>query len=41
MGDKTRMLEGGCQAYMAKPISVGRFLDTIRTLLAARGDKAI
>lgn len=40
-GDETRMLEGGCQAYMAKPISVGRFLDTIRTLLAARDDKAI
>ncbi|HEV7156873.1 MAG TPA: response regulator [Caulobacteraceae bacterium] len=40
-GDETRMLEGGCQAYMAKPISVGRFLDTIRTLLAGRDQKPI
>jgi two-component system cell cycle response regulator DivK len=40
-GDETRMLEGGCQAYMAKPISVGRFLDTIRTLLARRDQKPI
>ena len=35
-GDEARILEGGCEAYMAKPISVGRFLDTISTLLAAR-----
>jgi two-component system cell cycle response regulator DivK len=32
-GDESRILEGGCEAYIAKPISVGRFLDTIRRLL--------
>ena len=32
-GDETRMLEGGCEAYMAKPISVSRFLETIARLL--------
>lgn len=38
-GDEARILEGGCEAYMAKPISVGRFLDTIKTLLEARARK--
>lgn len=33
-GDETRMLSGGCEAYMAKPISVATFLETIRRLLA-------
>jgi two-component system cell cycle response regulator DivK len=32
-GDKARMLEGGCEAYLAKPISVASFLDTIRRLV--------
>ena len=32
-GDETRILEGGCEAYVAKPISVGPFLETIRRLL--------
>jgi len=39
-GDEARILEGGCEAYMAKPISVGRFLDTIKSLLEARARKA-
>lgn len=29
-GDEERIREGGCEAYIAKPISVPRFLDTIR-----------
>jgi two-component system, cell cycle response regulator DivK len=33
-GDETRIREGGCEAYIAKPISVGHFLETIRRLLA-------
>ena len=33
-GDETRILEGGCEAYIAKPISVAVFLETIRRLLA-------
>src|ERR1700753_3242304 len=29
-GDEERIREGGCEAYISKPISVGHFLDTIR-----------
>jgi two-component system cell cycle response regulator DivK len=32
-GDEERIREGGCEAYISKPISVGPFLDTIRKLL--------
>jgi two-component system cell cycle response regulator DivK len=32
-GDETRILDGGCEAYIAKPISVVAFLETIRRLL--------
>jgi len=32
-GDEARMLEGGCEAYLAKPISVATFLETIRRLI--------
>ncbi len=38
-GDEERIREGGCEAYIAKPISVVRFIETVRqfvgdTLLA-------
>lgn len=29
-GDEERIREGGCQAYIAKPISVQRFIETVR-----------
>ena len=32
-GDEERIREGGCEAYISKPISVGHFLETIRKLL--------
>ena len=32
-GDEERIREGGCEAYVSKPISVSRFLDTIRELV--------
>jgi len=32
-GDEERIREGGCEAYISKPISVVHFLDTIRNLL--------
>ena len=32
-GDEERIREGGCEAYISKPISVVHFLDTIRKLL--------
>lgn len=35
-GDEARIREGGCEAYIAKPISVTVFLDTIRRLLEPR-----
>jgi two-component system cell cycle response regulator DivK len=33
-GDEERIREGGCEAYISKPISVVHFLDTIRRLIA-------
>lgn len=32
-GDEERIREGGCEAYISKPISVVHFLDTIKRLL--------
>ena len=29
-GDEQKIREGGCEAYIAKPISVGQFLETVR-----------
>ncbi|MFM8820540.1 MAG: response regulator [Phenylobacterium sp.] len=33
-GDEERIRQGGCEAYISKPISVSGFLETIRQLLA-------
>ncbi len=32
-GDEEKMREGGCEAYIAKPISVPNFLETIKKVL--------
>jgi two-component system, cell cycle response regulator DivK len=32
-GDEERILQGGCEAYLSKPISVGKFIATIRHFL--------
>lgn len=32
-GDEERIRQGGCEAYISKPISVTRFLETVRTYL--------
>ena len=32
-GDEERIRDGGCAAYIAKPISVSRFLETMRRVL--------
>ncbi|HEV2365208.1 MAG TPA: response regulator [Caulobacteraceae bacterium] len=32
-GDEERIREGGCEAYIAKPIAVGPFLETVRKFL--------
>ena len=39
-GDEERIREGGCEAYLSKPISVGKFIETIRRFLAVpEGDR--
>ena len=35
-GDEERIREGGCEAYLSKPISVGKFIETIRHFLGTR-----
>ncbi len=30
-GDEERIREGGCEAYLSKPISVAKFIETVRT----------
>ncbi|WP_310619505.1 response regulator [Flexibacterium corallicola] len=32
-GDEERIRQGGCEAYISKPISVGKFLQTVRSFL--------
>ena len=32
-GDEEKIREGGCEAYIAKPISVTKFLDTVKGFL--------
>jgi two-component system cell cycle response regulator DivK len=32
-GDEERIREGGCEAYLSKPISVAKFLATVRSFL--------
>jgi two-component system cell cycle response regulator DivK len=34
-GDEERIREGGCEAYLSKPISVAKFIQTVRTYLDA------
>ena len=31
--DEERIREGGCEAYLSKPISVAKFIETIRRFL--------
>ncbi|HIF10932.1 MAG TPA: response regulator [Sneathiellales bacterium] len=32
-GDEEKILEGGCEAYLAKPISVDLFIETVKSFL--------
>jgi two-component system, cell cycle response regulator DivK len=34
-GDEERIREGGCEAYVSKPISISQFLETVRSLVRA------
>ena len=35
-GDEEKILQGGCEAYLSKPISVAKFLDTVESFLGKR-----
>jgi two-component system, cell cycle response regulator DivK len=32
-GDEEKIRQGGCEAYLSKPISILKFLETVRTYL--------
>jgi two-component system cell cycle response regulator DivK len=34
-GDEQRILQGGCEAYLSKPISIGLFIETVRKFTGA------
>lgn len=34
-GDEEKIRQGGCEAYLSKPISVTKFLETVRNYLGA------
>ena len=36
-GDEERIRQGGCEAYISKPISVAKFIETVRTYLGEGG----
>lgn len=36
-GDEEKILAGGCEAYLSKPISVAKFLETVNAFLAEKG----
>ena len=39
-GDEERIRQGGCEAYLSKPISVGKFIETIRHFLGTAEEVA-
>ena len=40
-GDEQRIREGGCEAYIAKPISVVHFMNTVRKFLERDPDQPV
>ena len=40
-GDEERIREGGCEAYISKPISVSMFLDTLGSSSAKHGSSSM
>ena len=38
-GDEEKILQGGCEAYLSKPISVARFFETIDRFLVRAGSR--
>src|SRR3984957_7542999 len=39
-GDEERIRQGGCEAYLSKPISVAKFVETIRRFLGSAEGEA-
>jgi two-component system, cell cycle response regulator DivK len=37
-GDEERIREGGCEAYLSKPISVAKFIETVRYFVGRPDD---
>jgi two-component system cell cycle response regulator DivK len=35
-GDEEKILQGGCEAYLSKPISVAKFLETVNAFLSEK-----
>jgi two-component system cell cycle response regulator DivK len=35
-GDEEKILQGGCEAYLSKPISVAKFFETVDKFLGAK-----
>jgi two-component system cell cycle response regulator DivK len=35
-GDEEKIRQGGCEAYLSKPISVAKFFETVDSFLGAR-----
>ena len=40
-GDEEKMRDGGCEAYIAKPISVNKFIETVQKFLGGVHDRPI
>lgn len=38
-GDEERIRDGGCEAYLSKPISVTKFLETVRQFIGSGGER--
>jgi two-component system cell cycle response regulator DivK len=38
-GDEEKIRQGGCEAYLAKPISVVKFLETVRNFIGGQDSK--
>jgi two-component system, cell cycle response regulator DivK len=35
-GDEERIRQGGCEAYLSKPISIAKFMETVRSFLSGQ-----
>ena len=40
-GDEEKIRQGGCEAYLSKPISVVKFLETVRNFIGGQDTKPV